>query len=176
MSLLQALLFGIVEGVTEFLPVSSTGHLMLTARVMGLSQTEFLKTFEIAIQFGAILSVIALYWKTLLVNVEVLKRVVIAFLPTAALGLLFYRIIKQFLMGSSKVVLWSMLTGGICLILFELIHREKDDALGRIDTIPYRTALLIGLFQSIAMIPGVSRSAATIVGGLVLGLKKEDDR
>lgn len=173
MNLLQALIFGIVEGITEFLPISSTGHLMLTAQLLGLSQTEFLKTFEIVIQFGAILSVVVLYWKTLLVNLEVLKRVILAFLPTAALGLLFYKIIKHYLMKSNHIVLWSMFIGGICLIVFELLHKEKDDAVDDISNIPYRTALMIGLFQSIAMIPGVSRSAATIVGGLILGLRRK---
>jgi len=172
-NLLQALIFGIVEGITEFLPISSTGHLMLTARVLGLSQTEFLKTFEIVIQFGAIMSIIVLYWKMLLVNFEVLKRVILAFIPTAVLGLLFYKIIKHYLMASSQVVLWSMFIGGILLIVFELIHSEKDNAVEDISTIPYRTAILIGFFQSIAMIPGVSRSAATIVGGLVLGLRRK---
>lgn len=173
MDLLHALIFGIVEGVTEFLPISSTGHLMLTARLLGLSQTEFLKTFEIVIQFGAILSVIVLYWKTLLVNFQVLKRVIIAFIPTAILGLFFYKIIKQFLMGSNQIVLWSMFIGGICLIVFEILHREKDDAIEDLGSISYRTSILIGLFQSIAMIPGVSRSAATIIGGLVLGLRRK---
>jgi undecaprenyl-diphosphatase len=163
----------IVEGITEFLPISSTGHLMLTASILGLSQTEFLKTFEIVIQFGAILSVIVLYWKSLLVNFEILKRVVVAFFPTAVLGLLFYKIIKQFLMTSNQVVLWSMFIGGICLIVFELLHKEKDDAIEDLSTISYRTSLMIGLFQSIAMIPGVSRAAATIVGGLILGLKRK---
>lgn len=173
MNLLQAFIFGIIEGVTEFLPISSTGHLILTAHALGLSQTEFLKTFEIVIQFGAILSVVVLYWKSLLVNFEVLKRVVAAFLPTAVLGLIFYKVIKHFLMASNQVVLWSMFLGGICLIIFELLHREKDDALEDLGAISYRTSVLIGLFQSIAMIPGVSRSAATIVGGLVLGLRRK---
>jgi undecaprenyl-diphosphatase len=172
-NLLEALIFGTVEGITEFLPISSTGHLMLTAQLLGLSQTEFLKTFEIVIQFGAIMSVIVLYWKTLLVNFEAVKRIILAFLPTAALGLLFYKIIKQFLMKSNQVVLWSMFIGGIALIIFELLHKEKDDAVEDIAAIPYGKAILIGLFQSIAMIPGVSRSAATIVGGLVLGLKRK---
>jgi len=140
---------------------------------MGLTQTEFLKTFQIVIQFGAILSVVFLYWKTLLVNFEALKRIILAFLPTAVLGLLFYKIIKQLFMGSNQVVLWSLFIGGICLIVFELIYKEKDGVVEDIATIPYRTALLIGLFQSIAMIPGVSRSAATIVGGLMLGLKRK---
>ncbi|HPP06703.1 MAG TPA: undecaprenyl-diphosphate phosphatase, partial [Syntrophorhabdaceae bacterium] len=97
----------------------------------------------------------------------------IAFIPTAVLGLVFYKIIKQFLMKSEQVVLWSMFIGGICLIVFELIHREKDDAIEDIGLIPYSTLLIIGLFQSIAMVPGVSRSAATIVGGLILGLKRK---
>lgn len=173
MDLLQAVVFGIVEGITEFLPVSSTGHLMLTARLLGLPQTEFLKTFEIVIQLGAILSIIILYWKTILVRFEVIKRILIAFLPTAILGFVFYRFIKHFLMGSTRVVLWSLFVGGLCLIIFEIIHRGKGQVIEDVSTIPYTTALFIGLFQSIAMIPGVSRSAATIVGGLILGLKRK---
>ncbi|MBP1734735.1 MAG: bacA [Deltaproteobacteria bacterium] len=173
MNFIQTLILGIVEGITEFLPISSTGHLILTARLLGLSQTEFLKTFEIVIQFGAILSVIVLYWKSLLVNFEILKRVVVAFFPTAVLGFLFYKIIKHYLMASNQVVLWSMFIGGICLIVFELLHKEKDDAIEDLGKVSYGTSLLIGLFQSIAMIPGVSRAAATIVGGLILGLKRK---
>jgi len=173
MDFIKALIFGIIEGITEFLPISSTGHLMLAAKIMGLSQTEFLKTFEIVIQFGAILSVIVLYWRSILINFDVIKRVIIAFLPTAILGLIFYKIIKQYLMKSEQVVLWSMLIGGICLIIFELFHKEKKDAIEDITSIPIRTLIVIGLFQSIAMIPGVSRSAATIIGGLILGLKRK---
>lgn len=173
MNIIQTIILGIIEGITEFLPISSTGHLILSARILGLSQTEFLKTFEIVIQFGAILSVIVLYWKSLLINFEILKRVLVAFFPTAVLGLIFYKIIKHYLMASNQVVLWSMFIGGICLIVFEILHKEKDSAVEDLGTISYRTSLLIGLFQSIAMIPGVSRSAATIVGGLVLGLKRK---
>jgi undecaprenyl-diphosphatase len=169
----QAVIFGIVEAITEFLPISSTGHLKLTAHVMGLDQTSFLKSFEIIIQFGAILSVVVLYWRSLLVNLEIMKRVVVAFIPTGILGLIFYKLIKKYLLSSSTVVLWSLLLGGIFLIVFELLHKEDDDAVEDLATIPYRTSVLIGLFQSIAMIPGVSRSASTIVGGLVLGLKRK---
>jgi undecaprenyl-diphosphatase len=172
-NIIQTIILGIIEGITEFLPISSTGHLILTARILGLSQTEFLKTFEIVIQFGAILSVIVLYWKSLLINFEILKRVLVAFFPTAVLGLVFYKIIKQYLMASNQVVLWSMFIGGVCLIVFEILHKEKDSAVEDLGTISYRTSFLIGLFQSIAMIPGVSRSAATIVGGLILGLKRK---
>jgi len=173
MDFLHAVIFGIVEGITEFLPISSTGHLILTARVMGLGQTEFLKTFEIAIQLGAILSVVVLYWRSLLVNMEIAKRVIAAFLPTAVLGLLFYKIIKRYLLASTNVVLWSLFLGGILLIIFEIIHRHREERIDEITAIPYPTALLIGLFQSVAMIPGVSRAAATIVGGLILGLKRK---
>jgi undecaprenyl-diphosphatase len=173
MDSLHALIFGIIEGITEFLPISSTGHLILTGEVMGLPQTDFLKTFEIAIQLGAILSVVVLYWRTLLVDFEVLKKVVVAFIPTAILGLAFYKIIKKYLLSSSDVVLWSLLLGGVFLIVFELLHKEKDDGPDYLGCISYRQSLLIGIFQSIAMVPGVSRSAATIVGGLVLGLKRK---
>jgi len=172
MNFFDALIFGIVEGVTEFLPISSTGHLMLSAKVMGFSQTNFLKSFEIAIQLGAILSVLVLYWKKFLVDFEVLKRVLAAFLPTALLGFLLYKVVKKVLLNSPQVVLWSLFLGGIFLIIFEWLHREKESTVEDLAKISYRKAFLIGIFQSLAMIPGVSRAAATIVGGLLLGLKR----
>ncbi|HLD69745.1 MAG TPA: undecaprenyl-diphosphate phosphatase [Candidatus Omnitrophota bacterium] len=200
MNLFDALIFGIVEGVTEFLPISSTGHLMLSAQVMGLGQTNFLKSFEIAIQLGAILSVVVLYWNKFLVDFEVLKRALAAFLPTAVLGFFLYKIIKKFLLNSPQVVLWSLFLGGILLIIFECLHREKEllqnsdlrhseehsdeeshpEKILRfaqndredLAKISYRKAFIIGIFQSLAMIPGVSRAAATIIGGLLLGLKR----
>jgi len=173
MTTFSAFILGIVEGISEFLPISSTGHLILTSRLLGISQTDFVKTFEIAIQLGAILSVIVLYWKKFLMNLEVLKRVCAAFLPTAIIGFMFYKIIKTFLLGNSQVVIWSLFLGGLFLILFELFHREKKDALSEISSISYKQAILIGIFQSIAVIPGVSRSAATIIGGLMLGLRRD---
>jgi undecaprenyl-diphosphatase len=173
MTLLQTLVMSIVEGITEFLPVSSTGHLILTAQTLGLTQTDFVKTFEISIQLGAILSIVVLYWRQLLVDVRVLTRVIAAFIPTAILGLVFYKIIKTYLLSNSTIVVWSLFLGGIALIIFELLHREKEDALDDLATIPFRTSILIGLFQTLAMVPGVSRSAATIVGGLMLGLKRK---
>lgn len=146
---------------------------MLTAHILNLSQTEFLKTFEISIQFGAILSVVVLYWRQLLVDFEVLKRVIVAFLPTAVLGLVCYKIIKTYLLSNHHLVLWTLLLGGIALIVFELIHKEKEDSVDDLAAIPYRTAVYLGLYQAVAMIPGVSRSAATIVGGLILGIKRK---
>jgi undecaprenyl-diphosphatase len=173
MTYLHTLILGIVEGVSEFLPISSTGHLMLASYLLHLKQTDFLKSFQIAIQLGAILSVVVLYWRALLVNFEILKRVITAFVPTAVLGFLFYRIIKRVLLGSNTVVLCSLLIGGIFLILFELWHREKEGASGELYDISYSKSLMIGLCQAVAMIPGVSRSAATIIGGLILGIKRK---
>jgi len=173
MTYLHALILGILEGISEFLPISSTGHLMLASYLLHLEQTDFQKSFEIAIQLGAILSVLVLYWRALLVNFEILKRVITAFIPTAILGFIFYRVIKRVLLGSNTVVLYSLLIGGIFLILFELWHREKGSASEELSDISYSKSFLIGLCQAVAMIPGVSRSAATIIGGLVLGIKRK---
>jgi undecaprenyl-diphosphatase len=173
MNFIQAIVLGIVEGITEFLPISSTGHLILTGRVLGLTQTEFLKTFEIAIQLGAIMSVVVLYWRKLLLAPEIFKRVIAAFLPTALLGLVLYKFIKQFLLSNEAVVLWSLGLGGLLLIIFEFWHKEHPEAQVELSEISYKQSLVIGLFQSVAMIPGVSRAAATILGGLLVGLKRK---
>jgi undecaprenyl-diphosphatase len=152
MTYLHTLILGIIEGISEFLPISSTGHLILASYLLHLKQTEFQKSFEIAIQLGAILSVVVLYWRALLVNFEILKRV---------------------LLGSNTVVLYSLLIGGIFLVLFELWHREKESASEELSDISYSKSFVIGLCQAVAMIPGVSRSAATIIGGLILGIKRK---
>ena len=173
MHTIHAIIFGIIEGITEFLPISSTGHLMLTARCLGIAQTEFVKSFEIAIQSGAILAVVVLFWKTLRKGSALWKKLFAAFLPTAVIGTLLYKVIKGFLFNSSTVVLWALFLGGIALVLFECFYREKENAVAALSEISYPQALLIGLFQSLAIIPGVSRAAATIIGGLSVGLKRK---
>lgn len=172
LNFVQAAVLGVVEGITEFLPISSTAYLILAADFLRLEQTEFMKSFEIIIQLGAIMAVVFLYWREFL-KIEVLKRLMIAFIPTGILGLVFYKVVKQYLLGNIAVVLWSLFLGGIFLIVFEYLHKEKEDSLENIEKIPYKQCLIIGLFQSLAMIPGVSRSAATIIGGLILGLKRK---
>jgi undecaprenyl-diphosphatase len=169
-TLLHATILGIVEGVTEFLPVSSTAHLILASKAMGLGDSEFVKSFEIIIQLGAILSVVVLYWSKFW-RWDVFKKLVVAFLPTGILGLTVYKLIKTYLLGNVTVVLASLAIGGVILIVFE---RYTEPTGGEVDLseITYKRALLIGLFQSIAMIPGVSRSAATIVGGEMIGVSK----
>jgi undecaprenyl-diphosphatase len=170
MDFIHALILGIVEGVTEFLPISSTGHLILTNRLLGLSSTDFIKSFEIIIQLGAIGAIVALYWRKLLINWEVMKRIIVGFIPTAILGFIAYRFIKN-LLGSNEVVLWALGIGGLLLILFEKLHTESAIE-GSVEQISYKQAFLIGIFQAFAFIPGVSRSAATIIGGLALGLRR----
>jgi undecaprenyl-diphosphatase len=166
----HAVVLGIVEGITEFLPISSTAHLILASKALGLEDTEFLKSFEIIIQLGAILSVVVLYWNRFL-NIEVLKKLVVAVIPTGVIGLTVYKAIKGYLLGNVAVVLTTLLVGGIALIIFERFQ-QRDDRDVDFSEISYRKAFLIGLFQSIAVIPGVSRSAATIVGGSLLGVSK----
>ncbi|HOD12648.1 MAG TPA: undecaprenyl-diphosphatase UppP [Candidatus Omnitrophota bacterium] len=172
MNILDAVFLGIIEGLTEFLPVSSTGHLMITARLLKVPTTEFLKSFEIAIQLGAISSVIVLYFRSLVLDHEIIKRVCVAFLPTAVIGLALYKVIKNYLLGDVRIVLLSLFLGGIFLIVFETFRRPRPEAEEKIEAITYRQAFLIGIAQSLAVIPGVSRSAATIIAGLMLGLKR----
>ena len=170
LSIGQAFILGVVEGITEFLPVSSTAHLDLTRHVMHLPATDYLKAFEVIIQFGAILSVVVLYWRKLL-DVAVLKKVMVAFIPTAIIGKLLYDFIKGSLFGNMTVILSALVIGGVLLIIFERYH-NRSEAEVDFGEITYRKAVLIGLFQCVAMVPGVSRSAATIVGGSLIGISK----
>jgi len=171
MHILQAIILGVIEGITEFLPISSTGHLILASHVLHLTQTDFLKSFEIIIQLGAILAVVVLYFRKFF-NLEIIKRLIVAFIPTGVVGLLAYKFFKSFLIANSGVVVWSLAVGGILLILFEMWHREGLDVTSEVTKITMKQAFLIGCFQAVAIIPGVSRSAATIVGGLMVGIKR----
>jgi undecaprenyl-diphosphatase len=170
-TLLDSVVLGIVEGMTEFLPISSTGHLILASRLLGLPQTDCQKSFEIAIQLGAITSVVILYWRKFL-DVAIMSRVLTAFIPTGIIGFALYKIIKTYLFASETIVLWALAVGGVALIVFELLHREPKDAVFDLRSISYPTAALVGVFQSLSVIPGVSRAGATIVGGLILGLSR----
>ena len=173
MSLFHVFVLSVVQGITEFLPVSSTGHLILATNLLEIQETEFVKSFIIAIQAGTIFSVVFLYWKRLFTDFEVAKRLTAAFIPTAVIGFIFYKLIKKFLIGNEMVVIATLFLGGIFLIVFEWNHREKNHDIDDISRIPYPKAMMIGLFQALAVIPGVSRSAATILGGLSLGIRRK---
>lgn len=171
MTSLHALILGLVEGISEFLPISSTAHLMFASSLLGLAQSEFVKTFEIAIQSGAILAVAVLYYKSFL-NIEKLKRIIVAFVPTGIIGLALYGVVKTYLLGNIPVALGALFLGGIALIIFERKRAPyTDEGITRLLT--YKEALIVGVAQSVAIIPGVSRSAATIVGGMLAGIDRK---
>jgi undecaprenyl-diphosphatase len=172
MDFIQAIILAIIEGITEYLPVSSTGHMIAASHLMGMPQTEFLKTFEIAIQLGAIAAVAGLYWRVFLLDWEIDLKIACAFVPTAIIGFVLYKIIKKFLLGNVLVVAWALFAGGVVLILFERFYRFIGTPVKRLQDISYTQALGIGLCQSLAVVPGVSRSAATIIGGLAAGVER----
>jgi undecaprenyl-diphosphatase len=172
MTMLGALILGIIEGVTEFLPVSSTGHLILASSLLNIAQSDFTKSFEIIIQLGAILSIVVIYWREFL-KLALLKKLVVAFIPTGIIGLALYKVIKTYLIGNESVVLWALFIGGILLIIFEFFHKEPEHSKdASVSSISYKQSFLMGLAQAVSIIPGTSRSAATIVGGLMLGLPR----
>lgn len=170
MSSFEAFLLGVVEGLTEFLPVSSTGHLILVSNLLGIDQTDTHKAFEVSIQLGSIMAVVFLYWKKFL-DIEILKRLIVAFIPTGILGFLLYKIIKS--MFNPYIVVFMLVLGGLVLIGIEYYHKNKEYAIKSMAEIDYRRAFLIGVFQSMAMVPGTSRSGATIIGGLLLSLNRK---
>lgn len=173
MEYFQAIVLSVVEGLTEFLPISSTGHLVLAADILNISQTDFVKSFEIIIQLGAIAAVVFLYGKTFLTSKRVSLRILTAFLPTALLGFFLYRYIKSFLIGNMGITLLALFFGGIALIFLELFHKEREQHVKKIEDLSLKQSFLIGVCQSLSMVPGVSRAAATILGGLFVGANRK---
>jgi undecaprenyl-diphosphatase len=171
MSLLQAIILAIIEGLTEFLPVSSTGHMILAQSFMRIPNDEFVKTFEIVIQLGAILAVLVLYIKRFFVSINIYLKLFVAFLPTGVAGVLAYKIIKQYLFNPF-IVSFSLIIGGVVLILLDAWSSRKQAEYKDIEDINYGGALKIGAIQCVSMIPGVSRAAATIFGGIFAGFDR----
>jgi len=169
MNFIQAVILGIVEGLTEFLPVSSTGHMIIMQKLLGIPSSDFVKMFTVCIQFGAILSVIVLYWKRFFQTINFYYKLLVAFLPAVVFGLLLKKQI-DLMLGSVAVVAVSLVLGGIVLVfidkMFKKVSQNQD--------ITYPRALKIGFFQILAMIPGVSRSAATIIGGMAQKLNRKN--
>jgi undecaprenyl-diphosphatase len=165
MSILHVIILSIVEGLTEFLPVSSTGHMIVTSSIMGLEKTDFLELFEICIQLGAILAVVVLYWKKFFdfARWRFYGKLLIALIPAVVLGVLFAHKIKE-LLKMPAVVGVSFLVGGIVLLFIDNVF--KNPVVDEEEKISYPNAFVIGIWQCLAMIPGVSRSAASIIGGM----------
>jgi undecaprenyl-diphosphatase len=167
LTLIQAIIIAIVEGLTEFLPVSSTGHMIIAQNLLGAPNDEFTKMFIITTQFAAILSVVVLYWKRFFQSMDFYFKLLVAFIPAAILGVLLDDYIDT-LLESVTVVAWTLLIGGIVLIFIDKWLNPSREV-----EVTYPKAFKIGLFQCIAMIPGVSRSAASIIGGMTQGLTRK---
>ncbi len=173
MNLIQTLILSLIEGASEFLPISSTAHLILAGKILGITPTDFYKSFEIFIQLGAIMAVIVLYWRRLLTNFKVWKTVIVAFIPSAIVGLTLYKLIKDVLFENYPVILWALLTGGVVLMVLDKTYKSNQTNQTNLESITLKQAFLIGLAQSVSIIPGVSRAGASIVGGMLSGLSKE---
>ena len=172
MTIIDAVILGIVEGLSEFLPISSTGHLILASTLLKLQQTDTHKVFEVIIQSGAILAVIYIYRQQLVSRIDLLKKLCFAFLPTGILGFLLYKLVKSFFQPS--LVSYSLIAGGIAFIGIERYLKNRPATVAGIQDVTYGQAFAIGLIQSLSMVPGVSRSGATIMGGLLTGLSRKD--
>lgn len=175
MNTLHVLILGIVEGITEFLPISSTAHLLIAGKVLSLPETEFFKSFIIAIQSGAILAVVVLYTKRILKNKKLILHTIIAFVPTALIGLFLYPIIKGVLFENFTTIAWALILGGLAMLVLEKRNVAKtEDVLPESadSSLSYKKSFFIGVIQALAVIPGVSRSGATIIGGMLLGIPR----
>ena len=177
--LIIALILGIVEGVTEFIPVSSTGHLILATELLGFNADRW-ASFNVIIQLGAILAIVVLYWRTFWavlvgllggqpVSLRFVRNILLAFLPSAILGFLLINQIEA-LLGSAEVVAWALVLGGVAILLIERF--VPDGKLVGVAELTSGRALGVGLIQCLAMVPGVSRSGATILGALSLGVER----
>lgn len=178
MSILEAVLLAIIEGLTEFLPVSSTGHIIIGSSILGIAEDPFTKVFTVAIQFGAIISVIVLYWRRFIPSKENAReylffylKLAVAFIPAAIAGFLFNDYIDA-LLERVEVVGYTLLIGGIFFLFMDRIFQKNENLPD--EKVTYKKSFLIGVFQTMALVPGVSRSAATIIGGLTQNLKKRD--
>lgn len=170
MNLLQVILISVVEGLTEFLPVSSTGHMIIAQKLLGVDGSlEFVQAFTISIQFGAILSVVVLYWRRFLQGADFYAKLLVAFLPAAAIGFVCERAIDRLLDNVGVVALMLVAGGALMLFVDKWFCRTDGD-----QTVGWKRALQIGLAQCAAMVPGVSRSMASIVGGMATGLSRQN--
>lgn len=172
MDILQAIILGIIEGITEFLPISSTGHLIVVSHWLSIVQSDSNKAFEVIIQFSAILAVVANYKdKFTFKHHQLWLKVSIAFVPIGFIGLLFHQQIKAFF--TIPVVATMFIVGGVVFLVLEYFHQDHPINIDEVDAISYKQAFLIGIAQVFALIPGTSRAGASIVGGLLVGLSRK---
>ncbi len=166
MLILHTLILGIIEGLTEFIPVSSTAHLLIAGHFLGIPDQNFLEVLSISIQSGAIIAAVWCFWRVIWTNMELIPKVIVGFIPTGIAGILLYPLVKAAL-GSNLVIALALIVGGIGLLFIKPV-----DTVGDIKTVTYRQAFMIGLMQIFAFIPGVSRAGATLIGGTIIRIPR----
>lgn len=171
MTFYEAVILGIVEGVTEYLPVSSTAHIALTSQMMGVPQDAFMNSFNIIIQIAPIFSVMIIYFNTLFQSLDIWKKLIASFIPTGAIGFLFHHQIEE-MFSANSIVLWMIVTGVFFLII-EFLYFKRGHTTAELEDVTYKQAVSIGFIQALSLVPGVSRSGSTILGGMLLGMKRE---
>ena len=172
MDILDSILLGIIEGFTEFLPVSSTGHLIVASQMLGIDQTQVTKAYEVIIQFAAILAVLLNYKEKFSIKkIELWKKLTLAFIPIGAVGFLFAHQIKA--LFDIKVVAIMFIVGGIIFLIVEKFYKEKEHFVDDVEKVSYKQALWIGIAQIFALIPGTSRAGSTIIGAMLVGLNRK---
>lgn len=175
MNIIEIIILGVIEGITEFLPISSTAHLILVSKIFGLHQTEFLKFFEVFIQSGAIMAVILEYFYFIKKNSFLIKKIVLSFLPTALVALVSYRLIKNIFFENTLLIICSMIAVGFLFIVLEFLIKKNFIQLNlSLNQLTNLQAILIGIFQGLAIIPGISRAGAVILIMMLLGFKRKD--
>ena len=171
MTVFDAIILGIVEGITEYLPVSSTAHLYLAGQMLGLKQDTFLTAFEIIIQIAPIFSVMLIYRERLTQSMALWGKLIAAFIPTGVVGLLFHKQIEAMFAANSTVAL--MILTGVAFLAVEFAYKPKTHAVKDLEGVSMKQALAVGIFQVFALVPGVSRSGMTILGGMLSGLSRD---
>ncbi|MEA3492202.1 MAG: undecaprenyl-diphosphate phosphatase [Campylobacterota bacterium] len=172
MDIFQAIIIGIIEGFTEFLPISSTGHMIVASKFLGIEETALIKAYEVIIQFAAILAVMLIYRDKLsLSKIDLWKKLILAFLPLGAVGYIFRDHIKA--LFSVEVVAIMFIIGGVIFLIVEYFYREEKSYITDVESVSYKQALWVGVAQLFSLIPGTSRAGATIVGGLLTGMDRK---
>ncbi len=175
MNIIQTILLGVIEGITEFLPISSTFHLIWANILFGIEQTDFVKLFTVVIQAGAILAVVLLYWKDLLTNRDMMLKIAATFLPTAIIGYVLYSIIKGvFFESIGFTTTVFIIVGFIFLLIEQLVSKKKVILEKSIKSLTLKDAVIIGFVQALAVVPGVSRAGSVIIGMMMLKYKREE--
>lgn len=174
MNNLHALILGIVEGITEFLPISSTAHLIIASKILGLRQSEFQKFFEVFIQSGAILAVFFVHSRYVLKHKTVIRKILFSFIPTAIIGVVFYKMIKNFFFEADSLIVFSLFLVGVIFLFMEYaISKDKLKLTRTIEHMSHKDALFIGLIQGFAIVPGVSRAGIVMVGMMLLRYRRD---